>query len=180
MNEQEIIQLLRHHRHDWLNEVQLLLGYTSMGKLEKVQNKLQNSIAIAEQERKLMNLNVPKTALWLISFPMHHDNIRIAYQVDVEQVNVAAYDERIVQQCQDIINTMNAFSSKMEFYEGNLLFGYKNQTLEIELSMTGTFDNVEQLKHVLEQSNVHKVKIEQKSDRKIHCKVTWMCSERGD
>ena len=54
-----IVEVLRHARHDWLNRVQLIKGYISLNNIERVNKILDEIIADAYQESKLSNMNMP-------------------------------------------------------------------------------------------------------------------------
>lgn len=55
MDDKEIITLLRHKRHDWMNQIQLLQGYASLGKQERLLDQIDDIKEEAENERRILN-----------------------------------------------------------------------------------------------------------------------------
>ncbi|WP_226037033.1 Spo0B domain-containing protein [Aquibacillus saliphilus] len=178
MKEEDTVNLLRHYRHDWLNTVQLLMGYTSLGKTDKVQEKLKESVDNAEQERKLVNLNMPKTALWMIGFNWRHDNFRIEYKVEIDNKNLSNYDESLHLQLEETIHLLKAHATQMELYTGTFLFRPTNdQGVELELSIAGMFEQIEELERkLLKNQNLHKVLVEPLQAKKYQCTINWLCN----
>ncbi|WP_229740772.1 Spo0B domain-containing protein [Ornithinibacillus halotolerans] len=88
----DIIQLLRLQRHDLMNDLQIVHGYLSMGKTEKVKTKLNEIIDGFNQERFLMNINCPHFALWLIQVNLEHKHIQFTYSIHTENRNLHDYD----------------------------------------------------------------------------------------
>jgi len=68
MNEMDTIELLRHSRHDWLNKIQLISGYISLGKTEKVKEIISDIIYSTQMESKLSNLGLPHFATYLLTY----------------------------------------------------------------------------------------------------------------
>ncbi|QKY69573.1 Spo0B domain-containing protein [Lentibacillus sp. CBA3610] len=65
MEEKEVIQLLRHYRHDLMNHLQIVQGYLSMGKMEKAQKKLTNYMQLLQEEGKLVNMHAPAFVFYI-------------------------------------------------------------------------------------------------------------------
>ncbi|WP_239584350.1 Spo0B domain-containing protein [Aquibacillus albus] len=179
MKEEDMIDLLRHYRHDWLNEVQLLMGYSSMGKLDKVQDKLKEVIEGANKERNLDRLSIPKTAIWLISFNWRYDNFRMDYQVETNN-NLASYDDQIHNQLERLIKLFSSQSDEMELYHVKIVIKEstnKKGATELVLSISGTFSHIEILeKELVENQQLHKVNLSPLSNKKIQCTMTYICN----
>ncbi|WP_170287600.1 Spo0B domain-containing protein [Aquibacillus halophilus] len=178
MKEEETVNLLRYYRHDWMNTVQLLMGYTSLGKMDKVQEKLKESVDIAEQERKLVNLDIPKTAIWVISFNWRFDNFRIDYKVEIDNKNLSNFDEKLHQQLEEITELLTTYATKMEMYSGTLLFHYGSDAkIELELSITGAFKDIEKLnEQLVKKQDLHKVVIESLTNNQYKCTLKMECN----
>jgi len=68
MNERELVDLLRLVRHDTLNQIQLLQGYLTLGRTEKVRQLLDEWIKNAREEANLSNLNCPRMATFFLTY----------------------------------------------------------------------------------------------------------------
>ncbi len=179
MKEEDMVELLRHYRHDWMNQIQLIMGYASMGKLDKVKAKLDDFVAEAENERKLQNLNMPKTIIWLMSFNWRYDNFRINYQVDLEDTTIPINDDKIHTRLNKMMGILIDHSSKMELYNGEFTLKKQLETgnVQIFVSFQGDFQNVDNLQQLLlEDQAIQEVKIEQLANANYQCTITWISS----
>ncbi|WP_077621371.1 Spo0B domain-containing protein [Sediminibacillus massiliensis] len=152
MKSEEVISLLGNYRHDVLNELQLLMGYASMGKLEKVQEKLNSVVSSFEKERNISNLGMPETALWAICFNWNYDNYRLNYHVGNIKEKLTGQDSIILSLLKEIMEIMDRFTDQMEFYEGDLRFqsGNGKEVLAgMQLSFSGVFTDLSGLKKQL-------------------------------
>jgi len=64
----KIVEALRHYRHDYLNDIQLIKSYTALGKTEKVNQVIDRISQRAEQESRLSSLNAPGLAEFLLTY----------------------------------------------------------------------------------------------------------------
>lgn len=86
MREWTTVDVLRHARHDWLNKVQLIKGYASLNKMEKVKNIVEDIIREAQQESKLSNLHRSEFAELLLTYNWEGHTVQIAYEIlDVDR-----------------------------------------------------------------------------------------------
>ncbi|MDL4841656.1 Spo0B domain-containing protein [Aquibacillus rhizosphaerae] len=179
MTDEETIELLRHYRHDWMNQIQLLMGYTSMRKIERVEDKLKECVRNADNERKLVNLNIPKTAIWLISFNWSFENFRIEYKIDTDNSNLLIDDQLLHKQFNEVMETFTTFGMNLELYHGTITIRQLNNqdNAEVEVYFSGVFDEIDRLKRgFLEKNKLYHLKIKQLSNDRHECKLTWICS----
>jgi stage 0 sporulation protein B (sporulation initiation phosphotransferase) len=130
-----MMELLRMYRHDVMNDLQVVQGYASMGKVDKVQTKLAEWMEHLNEERKLMSLNIPKFALWLIQFNSVHANIRLSYDIHMENGNLHILDDTLVNQCQWCIESLEKYLDDMELYNGNAGLYSASSAIEVRLSL---------------------------------------------
>lgn len=64
-----IEDLATQKRHDWMNHVQVLLGYTAMKRPERVQHYLERLVEVAHQERKWTEFTSSELVSFLILIP---------------------------------------------------------------------------------------------------------------
>ncbi|MFC4600395.1 Spo0B domain-containing protein [Cohnella hongkongensis] len=76
------IRTLSHHRHDWMNELQILYGYLRLNKLDKAVDVVDRIRARMEQDSKVSQLGCPELSVYLLSFRTFCDTMRL--EVDVE------------------------------------------------------------------------------------------------
>lgn len=135
VKENEIVELIQNYRHDVLNELQIVKGYLSIGKTDKVEDKLNDWIHKFNQERRLSNLNVPKWMLWLIKMTKRYANIRLYYTINVERnLNLSSIDDQLVDHSEQIIEWIYKVGNKNKLYDINVELKEKTNSSEILVS----------------------------------------------
>ena len=135
MEAKDVIQLLRLQRHDLMNDLQIVHGYLSMGKTDKVKSKVNDIIEACNQERELMNINCPNFALWLIQVNMHHKHIKFTYDLHTENRNLHTYDCVLT----DIGNTIIGciLADDLEIITGNIRLINNNNSIDLIITLSG-------------------------------------------
>lgn len=95
MKEWNLVEIMRHVRHDWLNRLQLIKGYTALGNSEKVNKIINQIIHYAEQETKLSNLSLNKLATLLMTFNWEPHTYELHYEVEGNKSLSSVDDEKI-------------------------------------------------------------------------------------
>lgn len=178
MEQKEVMNLLRHYRHDLMNDLQIVHAYSSMGKLEKVKEKLTTYLAHFDEERKLMNLNAPNFTLWLIPFNSIHPNFRFTYAICDENIDIFEIDEKITESCKICVKHLQQYTCENELYEGELVFEYlpQKQVIQVVLTLNGVF--LSELNDGLSIENeyiTHKI-----DDNHISCRITIPWNRKGE
>ncbi|MGF7047201.1 sensor histidine kinase regulating citrate/malate metabolism [Paenibacillus sp. DS2015] len=75
--EQTAIKTLNHHRHDWMNELQILYGYIQLGKHDKSVGCVGRIKERMEVESKISTLGIPSLVFYLQSFRTIGSNIEL-------------------------------------------------------------------------------------------------------
>ncbi|MUK86983.1 hypothetical protein GMD78_01020 [Ornithinibacillus sp. L9] len=137
----DVIELLRRQRHDLMNHMQILQGYLSMGKTEKVGEKLQALIEEFHAERKLMNLNAPEFTIWVIQFNSVYSNIRLSYEIHTECNDLTLIDEQLKNTSEVISEAILRSGDDTELYEMKveLTTDNNNGFIDIKYTIWGTF-----------------------------------------
>ncbi len=74
--------LLSHQRHDWMNDVQVLLGYLTLQKYDRMKSYLQEQIQKANQERLVTELRYAPLAITLITLSNRYMQWRVNVKVE--------------------------------------------------------------------------------------------------
>jgi stage 0 sporulation protein B (sporulation initiation phosphotransferase) len=64
--EWNIIEVLRHSRHDWLNKLQLIKGNLDLNRIDRAKAIIDEIVIETQHETKLSNLHIPLFASLLI------------------------------------------------------------------------------------------------------------------
>ncbi|WP_163970122.1 Spo0B domain-containing protein [Oceanobacillus halotolerans] len=166
MEEQEVIHLIRHYRHDILNHLQVIQGYVKMGKMDKVEAKLNQFMEDFQQERNLMQLNAPKIILWIMQFNTIHTNLRLTYHIDADHIDLSNWDSRIQKQCDDILHLIKNELDQTELYEVTLHVtkNSENQTVQFMFLINGCLQNTVHVKQMLSSINSFPIKVSEETN----------------
>ncbi|MGP4061577.1 Spo0B domain-containing protein [Halobacillus sp. H74] len=119
MDEKEIIALLRHKRHDWMNQIQLIQGYASLGNQDRLMVQIEEVKEEAEEERKLLNSDAEQFPLWLFTFNWVHRSYRIRYFLK-EEVDLSRHDHKLKAYAKRMLELMDGHIEEDELYEGTV------------------------------------------------------------
>ncbi|HLS07559.1 Spo0B domain-containing protein [Lentibacillus sp.] len=150
MEEKDVIQLLRHYRHDLMNHLQIVQGYLSMGNTEKAQTKLKTYMEQLQEESKLVNLNAPAFALYIQQFNFLHTNFRLTYHIHTANKNLQSLDYLLAECCKKVVETIVEASDKKELYELDVhISDVELDMIELEFAVSGRFSDEKTLiKHL--------------------------------
>jgi len=151
MDEQEVIQLLRYYQHDLLNELQIIQGYASMNKIDKVKEKITACVDVYNKERQLMYLNSPKFALWIIEAQHNQKNIRISYDMKLGQIDLSLVDQDMFDIGTCIFEHIKQHGSAFSLYELHIDMcpGPDKAKVIVDWQITGELEDIESLQSKL-------------------------------
>src|SRR4051794_37661280 len=79
--EWDIVEVLRHSRHDWLNRLQLIKGNLDLNRIDRAKTVIEEIIIEAQQESKLTNLKMPLFASLLLKSNWENPSFKLEYEV---------------------------------------------------------------------------------------------------
>lgn len=126
--EQNAIQTLNHHRHDWMNELQILYGYIQLGKLDKSVQCVERIKERMLQDSKISKLGIPSLVLYLHSYRTFNTGL----QLDVDVVDFVQLDGKLTTEAEE-----NFTQSIMEVVQAYQIGGHS--TWEDDRLLTLTF-----------------------------------------
>ncbi|WP_411347775.1 Spo0B domain-containing protein [Paenibacillus sp. WLX2291] len=97
------IEAFSHHRHDWMNDLQLLYGYIQMGNRERL---IENIERIKEQmvaESRVAKLGVPELVFYLQTFKAIQRDMQLELEIE-DGISLAA--GLTPQQCEELTRVM--------------------------------------------------------------------------
>ncbi|HEX6595153.1 MAG TPA: Spo0B domain-containing protein [Bacillota bacterium] len=171
MREKDVIQLIRHDRHDLMNQIQLLQGYATMGKVAHVQQKLDEMIIHYQNERKLLNLDAPNFVVWLLRSSIYN-HIRITYVIaDHLPQHLHTIDHQLVNRCEQMIGVIKRHGKQTESYEVKLILKHVGKTLEMKWYIDGPLTGMSRFKSMMTNDSKYQWIIDQKADEQLMCKL---------
>jgi stage 0 sporulation protein B (sporulation initiation phosphotransferase) len=79
--EWDIVEVLRHSRHDWLNRLQLIKGNLDLNRIDRAKAVIDEIIIEAQHESKLTNLKMPLFAALLLKSNWENLSFKVEYEV---------------------------------------------------------------------------------------------------
>lgn len=88
--EWDIVEVLRHSRHDWLNKLQLIKGNLDLNRIDRAKAVIDEIVIEAQHETKLTNLQMPLFAALLFKSNWENPSFKLEYEVllDSESINI--------------------------------------------------------------------------------------------
>lgn len=142
---------LNHHRHDWMNDLQVLYGYIQLGKHDKVVDCVERIKNRMEMESRISKLGIPSLVFYLQSFREVNRTIQLDIEVqeELQLVNLLSPDAA-VELTETIIETVRAYqfvgrSSWGENMQLKMSISIVNDEVTVEFQQEGNSSNVESL-----------------------------------
>jgi stage 0 sporulation protein B (sporulation initiation phosphotransferase) len=147
MNQRQMIDLISHYRHDWMNDLQLLFGYVSLKKYDKLDDCMDKIRTKVLQESNTAKLGIPSLVAFFISYRLHYREM--ALELDLEQdVNFASLPlehEKVSQLIQRTILLFNSHAEPLDDISNGLSvqFDLESDALLFDLIYQGGYSERE-------------------------------------
>jgi stage 0 sporulation protein B (sporulation initiation phosphotransferase) len=145
------IRTLNHHRHDWMNDLQVLYGYIQLGKPDKTVQTVERIKERIALDSRIAKLGVPSLVFYIQAFRTHSSSMELEVQVE-EGLNL---ENKLTPEAGDeltsvIMQTVRAYQYSGLAPQGEarkLMIGFKQDEGDILISFEGegTNDNPELL-----------------------------------
>lgn len=114
---------LKFARHDFLNELQLILLYIDLGKFPEAKKKILETTDKMHQISMLDRLGLPETEIWLATFAWKYNSFAATITCDVvsgtrktQDSTVAAYLRRVFDQVANAIDAGYEYETTIEVH----------------------------------------------------------------
>ncbi|KKO51864.1 Spo0B domain-containing protein [Paenibacillus sp. DMB20] len=166
--EQRAIQMLNHHRHDWMNELQILYGYIQLGKHDKSVHCVERIKERMLQDSKISKLGIPSLVFYLHSYRTYNTGL----QLEVEVVDHVQLEGKLSPDIQEtltdtVMAVLRAYqdggsSSWEEDRQLILTFMEQDEELIVEFEGEGAFGDADSMKQRIEMAvNNKEIRVEQ-------------------
>jgi stage 0 sporulation protein B (sporulation initiation phosphotransferase) len=91
----DIVEVLRHSRHDWLNRLQLIKGNLDLNRIDRAKAVIDEIIIEAQHESKLTNLKMPLFASLLFKSNWENSSFKLEYEVLQDSESFQINEEQI-------------------------------------------------------------------------------------
>lgn len=103
----EPVELLRHARHDWLNQIQLIKANLSLNRVERAKEIIEDISAQSRNESKLTNLQIPHIAEMLLTFNWQAHFYRLETEVTGREHDLSADEENLFSWLADLLQQLD-------------------------------------------------------------------------
>lgn len=139
-----MIRINNHHRHDWMNDTQVLLGLVRLNKTDKLQDYMDKIKSRALHESNLAKLGLPSLIVYL--FDLRAENrmfsleVEIEEEIDLRQLSMEQGDAyRLIRSVMECF-AHSAVPSEGEPNAMNLAFQRDEEQLVLDFVYTGQAD----------------------------------------
>jgi stage 0 sporulation protein B (sporulation initiation phosphotransferase) len=143
-NQRQMIELISHYRHDWMNDIQLLFGYVSLKKYDKLDDCMDKIRSKVLQESSIAKLGIPSLVAFFVSFRLYYNALALELEME-EDINLASLPldqekvSRLVQMTVKLFHSLAVPS----YDEPNVLsvqFDMEKEALLFDLIYQGGYD----------------------------------------
>ncbi|MGP4080548.1 Spo0B C-terminal domain-containing protein [Pseudalkalibacillus sp. R45] len=101
------VSLLRHARHDWLNQLQLIKGNLALDRTDRAKEIIEKVVHEAKNEAKVSNLRMPKMAEFLLTYNWQQNKYRLDYEVIGDEQDLSSFDDAIYDWTKEFISHLD-------------------------------------------------------------------------
>lgn len=102
----QIIKLMNHQRHDWLNHIQVLLGQLSLKNYDACKNYLYTLVDRLNNEGQVLKLGNPDFILYLLTYSVRYPSIQFEIEipspVDLEKRGITREELELVMEWNEL------------------------------------------------------------------------------
>ncbi|SDI20367.1 stage 0 sporulation protein B (sporulation initiation phosphotransferase) [Planococcus glaciei] len=148
-----VAQSLRHARHDFLNELQLINMYLDLGRQEEAQAIIRSHAEAAVHLSRLSGLKMPMTEEWLLLSKWQHPEFHFRVEC-LAAKGITEKDAAFLAVLEQFVHTVEPKLDPYAEYAGLILLKNEGESLTMELALNGNWTDLE----IPEVSNLHAVK----------------------
>lgn len=148
-----ILNILRHARHDWMNQLQLIKGNLELNNIDRAKEMMNEIVFLAQQETKLSNLQLPWLAELLITFNWAQHRFKLDYKVNGNHPQFTINDQQITMWTESFFMTLDQVVDPN--VENHLLISIEKQDelAHFIFEFTGLIVDIEKMNQFLFHSN---------------------------
>jgi stage 0 sporulation protein B (sporulation initiation phosphotransferase) len=95
-----IVEVLKHSRHDWLNKIQLIKGNIALNKYDRVKEIIDEIVIETQNEARLTNLQLDKLAAFFMTYNWEEHKYPIEFEVIGNTRDLSKYDDLLTAWCE--------------------------------------------------------------------------------
>lgn len=108
MKEWNVVDILRHSRHDWLNKLQLIKANIDLNRIERAKEIIEEIVIETQNEAKLTNLHLEKLAGFFMTYNWECHNFSLEFEVLDIPHNLSRFDDKLQCWCQQFFSILDS------------------------------------------------------------------------
>lgn len=116
--EWDMVEVLRHSRHDWLNKLQLIKGNLDLNRIDRARQVIDEIVIETQHETKLSNLHMPLFAALLLRTNWENYSFKLEYEVLLDPVSINIDDLMMTNWTASLFSCLN--QAIEQFQDNNL------------------------------------------------------------
>ncbi|MGR3765197.1 Spo0B C-terminal domain-containing protein [Rossellomorea sp. NS-SX7] len=170
-----ILDALRHARHDWMNDLQLIKGNLELNRVERAKQVIDTMVLTAQNESKLSNLKLPLLAEWILTYNWSTHLVKLEFEVGQTGYTHKLDDQKLVLVCKELMELLEANAGANAENQLSLIINLSEEHPRFIFDFTGILKETNVLEEWIKnkQKNGQNIEIEllQKEAFVIHLSV---------
>ncbi|EIT85331.1 sporulation initiation phosphotransferase [Fictibacillus macauensis ZFHKF-1] len=150
------LDVVRHARHDWLNDLQLIKTNLSLGRTDRVEEIIAAIVQSSRHESHLMNINVPELAEFLITYNWLKYPIVLSVEVTGQVKDLSKIEAPLLHCCESLIALLNEAVDPLSENKLTLTIFNEEAVTMLTFTLEGTLLHRDQFSGALTEWQAHK------------------------
>lgn len=135
-----VAQALRFARHDFLNQLQVVLMHIDLGKITESKQAILKVSEEFKQLSILEKLGLPETVLWISTFGWHYTAFETRLSCEIESGHRSVDDLEVVTYLNRLFKKVTENLDELTEYEATIKVFAFSSNWSIEFTVSGTLD----------------------------------------
>ncbi|WP_062198887.1 Spo0B domain-containing protein [Massilibacterium senegalense] len=131
------VELLRHVRHDYLNQIQLIKGNLALNHCDRIEQIIDDIIVKAKNDAHLCNLNMPQVAEQLLTFSYESHFFELDYEIVGDVCTMMCLDQSLYDFQSYLFQRIDQQENQQWENELYLFYQCTNGTLYVQYEFEG-------------------------------------------
>ncbi|MCM3765431.1 sporulation initiation phosphotransferase B [Neobacillus niacini] len=168
--EWDIIEVLRHSRHDWLNKLQLIKANLDLGRIDRAKKVIDEIVIETQHETKLSNLSLPKFAALLLKTNWENHSFRLEYEVFQDSEYIKIDDGSLADWTKSFFNCLDQAIEAFQENDLSITIEPQSNGIRFFFDFRGIISN-NQLMETFMASSVINAEVKELSDSELALEV---------
>lgn len=151
--EWDMIEVLRHSRHDWLNKLQLIKGNLDLNRVDRAKAVIDEIVMEAQHETKLSNLQLPQFASLLLKSNWVNPSFQLEYEVFADSETFVIDDALLADWTGAFFSCLNAAVDVFHDNHLSITIEPQSEGVRFFFDFSGIIKNSELIKKFLDEAD---------------------------